>query len=195
MEECIIHYLTKKIMKEVNYVDEIWKPINDYEGYEVSNYGRVRSINRNIIDKNGKTIYRNGKLLSQNKINSGYLMVDFNINGIHKRELVHRLVAKAFISNPDNLPEINHKDENKLNNHIDNLEWCDGKFNKQYSDVFNKGGQAVSKSIKVIDPCGKETIYKSIAEASRATGFKTSAINWCIKDNRPNRKGYRFIYD
>ena len=182
-------------MNEVNYVDEIWKPINDYEGYEVSNYGRVRSVSRNIEYANGKTIYRKGKLLNQNIINSGYLTVDFTISNIHKRELVHRLVAKAFISNPDNLPEINHKDENKLNNHIDNLEWCDGTFNKQYSNVFNKGAKAVSKSIKVIDPYGKETIYESIAEASRITGFKLSAIKWCIKDNRPNRKGYRFIYN
>ena len=177
-----------------NISNEIWVPINNYDGYEISNFGNVRSISRYITDKNNKDIYRKGKILSKNKINSGYLMVDFNINGIHKRELVHRLVAKAFIPNINNFPEVNHIDENKLNNHVDNLEWCDGVSNKIHSNVFNKGAKAVSKKIKVISPDGKEVIYDSIADASRNTGFKESAIKWCLKDNRPNRKGYMFYY-
>lgn len=108
---------------------EEWRTIKGYEGlYEVSSYGRVRSLDRYV--KSGYESYRlhKGKVLSPIIATNGYLFV-----GLQGRRLsVHRLVAKAFIPNPDNLPEVNHKDEDKTNNVVDNLEWCDHSYNINY---------------------------------------------------------------
>lgn len=103
----------------LNINEEIWKPIPGYEKlYEVSNFGNVRN---------------NRKQLSFYRINSGYLALKLSKDNVRSSPLVHRLVAIAFIPNPDNLPEVNHKDGNKLNNHVDNLEWTSSKTNKQHA--------------------------------------------------------------
>lgn len=106
---------------------EEWKPVVGYEGlYEVSSLGRVRSLDR--------FYYRlhKGKVLSPTKDRYGYLTVTLNCNGKSKTIKIHRLVAQAFIENPDNLPQVNHKDENPSNNNVDNLEWCTAKYNNNY---------------------------------------------------------------
>ena len=106
---------------------EEWRTIVGYEGqYEVSSYGRVRSLDR--------FYYRlhKGKVLSPTKDRYGYLTVTLNCNGKSKTIKIHRLVAQAFLPNPDNLPQINHLDEDKTNNRVDNLEWCDPKYNMNY---------------------------------------------------------------
>ena len=117
---------------------EIWKPIENYEGlYEVSNLGRVRSIDRIIIMKhrNGcnATHYYKGKILATRKNNSGYLKVDLIKDKKAKTFFVHRLVAIAFISNVENKPQVNHIDGNKENNTIENIEWCDAFENQQHA--------------------------------------------------------------
>ena len=121
---------------------EIWKDIEGYEGlYQVSNKGRIKSLNR--IDSRGHKV--NEKILSSKPNNKGYLRVHLYKNGKRKPFSVHRLVAIAFIPNPNNLLEVNHKDENKENNTVDNLEWCDRKYNANYggrnerASVSNKG--------------------------------------------------------
>ena len=99
---------------------EEWKKIPGYEGlYEVSNMGNVRNVRRN-------------KLLRLSKTNNRYIRVSLCKNGIKTGLTVHRLVAEAFLPNPDNLPEVNHKDEDKTNNRVENLEWCDHKYNMNY---------------------------------------------------------------
>ena len=108
-------------------IEEIWRPIEGYEGlYEVSNLGRVRSLDR--------FYYRlhKGKVLSPTKDRYGYLTVTLNCNGKSKTIKIHRLVAQAFLPNPDNLPQVNHKDEVKSNNCVDNLEWCSAKYNVNF---------------------------------------------------------------
>jgi len=107
----------KKRYVVLNYPGEIWVAINGFYGYHISNLGRVKST------KWDKEI-----LIKQSVSEKGYMQV--TLNG--KTHRVHRLVAKAFISNPYNLPEINHKDENKMNNCADNLEWCDRNYNMSY---------------------------------------------------------------
>lgn len=113
--------------------EEEWRPIKGYEGlYEVSSFGRVRSLDRYVKTGYGSYRLHKGKVLSPGKDKDGYLSVHLFCNGkVHKR-LVHRLVAQAFIPNPDNLPMINHKDEDKTNNSVDNLEWCTAKYNTNY---------------------------------------------------------------
>ena len=109
---------------------EIWKDISGYEGYyQVSNLGRVKSLNR--LTSHGHN--RKGKLLSKIRHNDGYLHVDLCKNGSVNRISIHRLVAKAFIPNPDNLPEVNHIDEIKHHNMYLNLEWMTSRQNTNYS--------------------------------------------------------------
>ena len=117
--------------------EEIWRPIEGYEGlYEVSSYGRVRSLDRYVKSKSYRL--HKGKVLSPGKEKVGYLFVNLAYNGKHKTIRVHRLVAQAFLSNPDNLSEVNHKDEDKTNNSVDNLEWCDRKYNNNYGSRKDK---------------------------------------------------------
>ena len=100
---------------------ELWKWINGYEGvYKVSSYGNIYSFKSNKIMKNSPNT-------------RGYLSVELFNNG-SSRNLVHRLVANAFIPNPNNYPQINHIDENPKNNHMDNLEWCTSKYNMNYGN-------------------------------------------------------------
>lgn len=130
---------------------EEFRDVPGYEGmYEVSNFGRVR---------------RNGKILKPFN-NYGYLRVDLFKNGIVRKFLIHRLVAQAFIPNPKNLPQVNHKDEDKTNNCVENLEWCDAKYNINYSKAkpvlqFDREGNFIKEwpsALKVEEELG---IYHS----------------------------------
>ena len=108
-------------------MEEIWKDIEGYEGlYQVSNLGRVKSFPRK------GTHTTKERILKLTKSNKNYVIVILKNNYIQKAKSVHRLVAEAFIPNPNNLPQVNHKDENKLNNKVDNLEWCDNIYNCNY---------------------------------------------------------------
>ena len=110
---------------------EEWKEIPGYEGlYEVSNKGNVRNVRRN-------------KLLRLSKTNNRYIRVSLCKNGIKTGLTVHRLVAEAFIENPYNLPEVNHIDEDKTNNSVDNLEWCDHKYNMNYGTINRRRGESL----------------------------------------------------
>ena len=125
---------------------EIWHPCAGYEThYEVSNIGNVRSIERMVRHAKGGVKISPSKLLKQGKSKSGYLIVSFCVDGIKSNQTVHRLVARAFISNESNKPQVNHKDGNKHNNHIDNLEWMTASENGLHAyrvlgnTTWNKG--------------------------------------------------------
>lgn len=118
-------------------MQEIWKDIEGYEGlYQVSNFGRVKSLDRYVL-RNENTLFVKVIVLSQLNIR-GYLAVRLCNSGKYKNYFVHRLVANAFIHNDNNYSEINHIDENKHNNHVDNLEWCDRKYNVNYGSRADK---------------------------------------------------------
>lgn len=104
---------------------EVWHPCTGFEAhYEVSNFGNVRSIERMVQNRLHNGLRRSpSKLLKQGKSKSGYLIVSFCVDGVKSNHTVHRLVARAFIENELNKPQVNHKDGNKHNNNIDNLEW------------------------------------------------------------------------
>ncbi len=119
-------------------MEEIWKPVVGYEGlYEVSNLGRVRSVDRLVNHPSGSKSLRKSKLLSPN-MTRGYLCVHLSKNCKVTSQRVHRLVAEAFIPNPYNLPMINHKNEVKSDNSIDNLEWCDCNYNINYGTSIKR---------------------------------------------------------
>ena len=113
---------------------EIWKDIEGYEGfYQVSNLGRVKSLERDVFNPRGTVIrHMKEKILVQNIGKLGYAYVNLYLNGKMKTIKTHRLVAMAFLPNPENKPMVNHKDEVKTNNVVDNLEWCDNKYNANY---------------------------------------------------------------
>lgn len=103
------------------FVMEIWKEIKGYNGrYYVSNYGRLKSL------------YKGVKIIRPGNVN-GYMSVVLHDNTVRKTRTIHRLVGIYFIPNPDNLPQINHKDFNRSNNHVDNLEWCTNRYNVNHS--------------------------------------------------------------
>lgn len=164
---------------------EIWRDIKDYEGlYQVSNYIRVKSLPRN------GTILTES-ILKQRINKDGYRVVQFSKNGKIRNHFIHRLVAEAFLENPNNLPYINHKDENKLNNIPENLEWCDSKYNCNYGTRnerikrFSKDNHA-SKPIVQIDKNTNEIIkeWDSIMDAERALGIDNGHISACCKGKK-----------
>ena len=134
---------------------EIWHPCAGYEThYEASNLGNVRSIERMVNNRVNTGLRKSPqKLLKQGKSKSGYLIVSFCIDGVKSNKTVHRLVARAFIPNESNKPQVNHKDGNKHNNHIDNLEWmtCSENGLHSYHVLGNKTWNKGMKIKQIVD--------------------------------------------
>lgn len=165
----------------INKIEEKWTPVRNYEDlYEVSNTGKVRSIDREIIDKRGSTRCFKGRELKKIILPNGYFVVGLSKNGFNKLHYVHRLVAEMFIPNPNNYPCINHKDEVKINNNVDNLEFCTYKYNNDYSNNVERMNRSTRKRVIQLTKDYKVVfIYESEMEASRKTGIQQSSISRC----------------
>lgn len=161
---------------------EYWRDITGFKNYMVSNYGRIYSKKQKIIMK-------------QTPNRKGYMKVSFYQDGKSHTKSVHRLVAEAFIDNPNNLPQINHKDENKANNSVSNLEWCDNTYNRYYGTATERTRQAnmncksTSKPVRCIETA---IVYPSIREARRKTG--AANIFYCCIGKRRTSNGYHWEY-
>lgn len=172
---------------------EIWKDVKDFEGhYQVSNFGRLRSLDRKIIFKNGRVCLYKGKIRKLNKSDNGYIVVGLFNKCNYRMVTLHRLIAETFIPNPDNLPEVNHKDENRLNNNVDNLEWCTHKYNNEYSHTMEKAYISKRKSVLQIDKYTNEIIAKfnSLTDAMNKTGIHKSYISHCCRGDNKTAGGY-----
>ena len=167
---------------------EEWKPIPGYEGlYDISNYGRVKSYQ---LDSNGK-------ILSPGKDGSGYLFVILCKDGKTKLRRMHRLVAEAFIPNPNNFPQVNHMDECKENNYFGNLEWCTHKYNLSYGTRTRRMAEKISKPVVQLDKKGNFiSEFESLTEASKITGIDDGSICSCCnhKPGHYSAGGFIWIY-
>ena len=174
---------------------EIWKPVVGYESiFEVSNFGNVRRLERKATAGTGN-YSRPAHTLKARKNNNGYYLVDLWVNNKRLQKLVHRIVAEAFIPNPDNKPEVNHKDENPENCRADNLEWCDRTYNMNYGSVGKRIGKANGKPVRQYDKLGQLVMeYASIMEAHRQTGISQGSIGDCLHERRKTAGGYTWQY-
>lgn len=170
-------------------MEEIWKDIKNYENYyQVSNTGKIRSLDRVIKDIRSERLYK-GKVLKQSLCNWGYLTVSLKKSSKSKKFFVHRLVAEAFLPNPNMMEVVNHKDENKLNNCADNLEWSTLKDNMLYSKKSNK------RSILQYDKTGKFIkIWDSITEAAKYSKVDVSLISQCLSGKNASAANYVWRY-
>lgn len=167
---------------------EEWKDIAGYEGYyQVSNLGRVRSLDRTVKKWDGEKVAK-GIILKQSKNLRGYLFVELFRNGIGRINTIHRLVAGAFIKNPNNLSQINHKDEDKTNNKMENLEWCDSLYNARFGTRTLRASMKISKKVLVLTECGEEYgRYDSVSLAAKSLGkCKASICNYLKKGISPD---------
>ena len=171
---------------------EIWKPIQDYEGYyEVSNFGNVRSVERYVSNHTGQVLLKSC-ILKQGKNYKGYPIVYLSKEGRSKTILVHRLVAKAFVINRNNKPQVNHIDGNKENNMVSNLEWVNNSENQLHAYklglnyVTGRAGKPKKKVLQINKGTGEVIAeYNSVADAARSVGCKSSSnISACCKNNK-----------
>lgn len=182
---------------------EIWKSIPGWEGlYVVSNLARVKRLP--YTKGKGKHVYSE-TILKPYKNNSGYYMVALFTNNKRKNMLLHRAVAMAFIPNPNNLPFVNHKDSNRLNCIVENLEWCNRSYNTKYSydnnnrrAMMNWRKGASNANAKPIIQLSKESKFIKrfgcIMDAERETGILNSSIVSCLKGHQKTAGGYKWEY-
>lgn len=173
---------------------EVWKPVAGYEGlYEVSNLGRVKTIARKVNRINRGEVSVQETIMKPSTITRGYKLVGLRKNGVRKGCTIHRLVAEAFIPNPDDLPQVNHKDGNKANNSADNLEWCTAQDNMLHS--LDIGLRSDAKRVDMYSKSGELVCsFKSINEAGRKTGISEIQIGRCCKGKYGRKTAGGFIW-
>ena len=176
----------------MEYIEE-WKDIKDYEGkFQVSSYGNVRNIN----------YYGTGiiKIVNQRPNENGYMVVSLSKNKKTKPCKVHRLVAETFLPNPENLPEVNHKDENKTNNRVENLEWKTHRGNCNHGTrnerIFEKttNGKCSKKVLQFSKSGEFIREWPSVMECSR-NGYDFRNVSACCNGKRKTAYGFRWEYE
>lgn len=180
----------------VNSEEEIWKSHQNIDSIEVSTFGRVRTLDR-IVSSVRRTYLKKGRVLKQSYNYNGYLKVNIPIDGKQATKRVNRLVAETFISNPDNLPQVNHRDCDRTNNNVDNLEWCTASYNAKYREKYGiSQTEAQGNPLFAIKMATLEVLqFKSQHEASRTLGINQGHINEVIKGKRNQAGGYWFVND
>lgn len=173
---------------------EVWKQYPDYDFIEVSNLGRVRTKDRYAWGRNGSKRLIKGRVLKQWLSKKGYMYVNFKVNGKTVNLLVHRTVAITFLPNPNNYPEVNHKDNDRKNNSTSNLEWCSRKYNEEYKKNFGTtSAEVLGKPVFAVNlETGKILRFETQSEAARQLDVSQASINSVIKGKLNQTGGYWF---
>lgn len=197
-------------------MNEIWKPIPNYEGlYEISNLGRVKSLER-TCKHCGPRVHKHTRIVKERMIkftinHKGYYLVRLYKDGVQATFAVARLVAKIFIPNPDNKPQVDHIDNDKTNNRIDNLRWVTNHENmtneitvarrsfkakgKWHGPEHKSGAESpTARPIVMINPVTKQTTFFGCMEETRAIGFTPSNVSKCCRGLLKHHKGMSFMY-
>lgn len=180
--------------------NEIWRPIAGYEGlYEISSHGRVKSLSR----RDARGALRREKFLKPGTTTDGYKQVSLNLDGKARPFLVHRLVASAFLDNPDALPIVNHKNGARTDNRADNLEWCTQLHNVRHSiehlgrkppRVYRGAEHGSSKAVQAVSSTGERLEFGNAREAAEHFSLDPSVVSRCCTGKRESAKGWRFAY-
>ena len=175
---------------------ENWKEIKDYEGYyEISDYGNIRSVAHKVKTKCGAYRKSPGRMLIQKTTAKGYKQAHLSKGGEAKWFLVHRLVAMAFVPNPNNFPQVNHKDEDKMNNRYDNLEWVTPSDNCKYG---HRNDNIIARTRKCVSQFSLDgtflRTFKTLNGAARETKIGASHICCVCKGKRDQAGGYKWEY-
>ena len=175
---------------------EIWRVHPEYTGIEVSTFGRVRTLDMLISRGNGTRSLK-GRILKPASDKGGYLRVSIPVDGKRVTKSVHRLVAQAFIQNPNNLPQVNHKNCVRDDNRVINLEFCTRSYNQKYREKYGisqteaQGHPVFAVNLTTL----KVSKYRSQSEASRELGVSISNINNVVKGKQKKTHGYWFVND
>ena len=187
------------MQQQTNDITEIWKDIQGYEGcYKISNFGNVMALKREYYS-NGSKRFTEEKILKKRNATDGYFNAALALNGKRKDIGIHRLVAMAFIANPENKLEVNHKDGIKTNNHVSNLEWSTRR--EQMKHAYDMGLNSIVKNIKNSPPStGKVVIdyhtgifYESARQAAKAKDMKYSTLKAMLTNRNSNRSGIHYV--
>lgn len=173
-------------------MNEIWRSIPGFDGlYEISSFGRVKSLSHSIVTNNGRVRTFSERIMKQGKMTSGYNFVVLTKNKKSKNYSVHRLVAKTFIENTNDYMDVNHKDGNKQNNCVENLEWCTRSENLKHAIRIGLVKNQCKICRKVTVKCGEKiTVFETMKDCAAFFGFKNSWLH-----NRIRKHGLTFIYN
>lgn len=194
---------TEEFINSIKLDGEEWRVIPNWERYAVSTFGRVASLGLPYLFYN-KLKTKPPQLLKPmlNNNHPQYLtVVLYKDNKYKKRFVIHRLVAAAFIPNPDNLPQINHRDENPLNNHVTNLEWCTAKYNNNYglhskrmAETLSKTSWKRTKVVQLLDDNTYIKTFDTLKDAAESIGVTASSISSCCRKIKSRIGNYKWMY-
>lgn len=183
-------------MSNTKKKDVIWKTYPGIDFLQANQFGEIRIVDHYVTRKNGRRCFVKGHILKQYANEDGYMYVSFGMNGKIVHLKVHRIIATCFLPNPDNLPQVNHKDCNPKNNSVSNLEFCTDQYNNAYKEKYGKSAAEVSgrpvfavnlKTLKVLR-------FETQSEATRQLGFNVGDINNVLKGRQKTAHGFWFCY-
>lgn len=174
----------------------IWKPYPEFPFIKANQFGQVMTVDRVVTRSDGRKQFVKGHILKQENNGHGYMQVKFSVNNKTVHLYVQRLVATCFVPNPDNLPEVNHIDNNPANNVASNLEWCTHEYNDAYKKNFGTSQAEVSgRPVIAVNLDSLRVLYfESQSEAARKLGFNSSNINMVVKGHYNKTHGFWFCY-